>query len=88
MAFTDYYVLFDTNTDAMALDAAIRADHIPARISPTPYDAQRLAGCGVALLVTAEHIDAVRDCIARNDAKYREIVALPRQINPARDKFC
>lgn len=88
MEVIDYYVLFDTNTDAMALDAALRAAKVPARISPTPHTIQKLAGCGVALLVTEEHVGEVQDIIKQNGSRYHKIAPLPRQINPKRDHFC
>ena len=42
----------------------------------------------MSLLVKSEHIDAVRACIQENQAEYYDIVPLPCQIQPRRDKFC
>lgn len=83
---TDYYILFKNHTDAMALFQETRQRHITARISPTPRQASLC--CGVSLLVTAENIDAVKQCIAETGAAYEKIVALPRQINSHRDVYC
>lgn len=82
----DYYVLFKNHTDAMALYQAIRQRHIAVKISPTPRQASLC--CGVSLLVMAADIEAVKACIVETKAAYKEIVPLPRQIDPRRDAFC
>lgn len=49
---TDYYVLFKTHTDAMALYQAARRRGLSVKISPTPRQAS--VCCGVSLLVEAD----------------------------------
>lgn len=82
----DYYILFKNHTDAMALYQLVRQRKIQVRISPTPRQASLC--CGVSLLVTEANIGAVRQCIEDAGAAYEKIVALPRQIQPRRDRFC
>lgn len=83
----DYYVLFRSNTDAMAMDAAMRRAGVMARISPTPHDLQGRAGCGVAVLIRPDAIDAARGVIDEQQLAHFEVVRMPRQINPRRDVF-
>ncbi|WP_301860014.1 DUF3343 domain-containing protein [uncultured Megasphaera sp.] len=83
---TDYYVLFKTHTDAMALYQAARRRGLSVKISPTPRQAS--VCCGVSLLVEADTLPALRQCIADTGAAYEKIVPLPRQIDAHRDSFC
>lgn len=82
----DCYMLFDNHMDAMALHEAARAHGISARVSTTPRQAR--ACCGVALLVMADDASAVLDVARAEHLPYEDMVALPCQINPRRDKYC
>ncbi|KIR02998.1 hypothetical protein P261_01813 [Lachnospiraceae bacterium TWA4] len=84
----NYYILFDNYTQAMALQDIFRKAELPSRITPTPHSIQDRVGCGVALLIQEEDIDAVKSCIEKNHGIYAEIVEMPCQINPKRNKFC
>ena len=42
----------------------------------------------MSLLVEEEAIEAVRRCISESGVQIDRIVLLPRQIDPARDKYC
>lgn len=84
----NYYVLFDNYTQGLALQEILQGENIPARISPTPRVLQGELSCGMALLVMPEHIEAVRECIERRGAEYHDIVSLPCQIQPHRNRFC
>ena len=42
----------------------------------------------MSLLVDAADIVAVRRCIPESGAEIDRIVLLPRQIDPARDRYC
>ncbi len=57
-------------------------------IAPAPRSIQGELGCGMSLLIQPEDIERVRDCIARNEAEYYDIVPLPCQIKPGRNRFC
>lgn len=83
---SDYYVLFHNHTEGMKLYQYIRARGIAAKISPAPRVAS--ACCGMSLLVEAGAIEAVRRCISESGVQIDRIVLLPRQIDPARDKYC
>jgi len=82
----DSYVLFRNHTEGMKLYQYLRARGIAVRISPAPRAAS--ACCGMSLLVEAEAIEAVRRCIPESGVQIDRIVSLPRQIDPARDKYC
>ena len=84
----NYYVLFKTYTQGMALHELLRGNGIRSRVAPAPRSIQGELGCGMALLILEDDIDAVRRCIEENDAAYHDIVALECQINPNRHKFC
>lgn len=82
----DCYMLFDNHMDAMAMHEAARTRGISARVSTTPRQAR--ACCGVALLVMAPDAPALLDLARTDDLPYEDLVALPCQINPRRDKYC
>ncbi len=84
----NYYILFDNYTQGLALYELLRSEGLSARIAPTPRTVEGSQPCGMSLLVKAEHIAAVRACIERRRAEYRDIVEMPCQINPNRGKFC
>lgn len=66
----------------------LKGEKIPSRIAPAPRSIQGELGCGMSLLIQPENIEAVKACIEKNNAKYYDIVPLPCQINPRRNKFC
>lgn len=82
----DYYVLFHNHTEGMKLYQYARGQGIPVRISPAPRVAS--VCCGMSLLVDITDIDAVKRCISESGTEIDRIVLLPRQINPARDRYC
>ena len=84
----NYYILFANYTHSLALQALLKEEGLRARIAPAPRSIQGELSCGMSLLVQPEDIDAVRDCIRRRHAVYHDIVALPCQIQPRRDRFC
>lgn len=84
----NYYILFENYTQGMMLQELLREEQISSRISPAPRSIQGELGCGMSLLIQPEEIEQVRACIEKNQAEYYDIVALPCQINPRRNKFC
>lgn len=84
----NYYILFENYTQGLLLQDYLREEHIPSRIAPAPRSIQGKLGCGMSLLIQPEDIDAVHACILRRQAEYYDIVPLPCQIKPHRDKFC
>ena len=84
----NYYILFSTYTQGMALKEIFRKEGIPCRIAPAPRSIQGELGCGMSLLLKSEDIDAARACIAANGAEYYDIVPLACQIRPDRNRFC
>ncbi len=84
----NYYILFANYTHGLALKELLSREQLPARIAPTPRSIQGKLSCGMSLRVKAEDIDAVRECMERNRAEYYDIVAMPCQIQPRRDRYC
>lgn len=84
----NYYILFQTFTDGMALQKLLREAHIPGRIAPAPRSIQGELGCGMSILLKAADVEAARSCIEAHHATYHDIVALPCQIDPKRDRYC
>ena len=83
----NYYVLVDTYTQAMAIQDALREGGVPSRVSPVPYAIQHIAGCGVAILLEPEVVEAAKSVIDAKGLPYHSIEPLACQINPRRDKF-
>ena len=84
----NYYILFANYTHGLALKELFSREGVPARIAPTPRSIQGKLSCGMSLLVKEEEIQAARDCIRRHQAEYYDIVAMPCQIQPRRDRYC
>lgn len=84
----NYYILFENYTQGLMLQQLLREDSISSRIAPAPRSIQGKLGCGMSLLIQPEDIENVRACIERNQAEYYDIVPLPCQIRPNRNKFC
>ncbi|MBR3166599.1 MAG: DUF3343 domain-containing protein [Lachnospiraceae bacterium] len=84
----NYYILFATYTQGMAMKDLLKREGIPSRVAPAPRSIQGELGCGMSLLIEPEYIDAVRACVRSHHAEYYDIVPLPCQINPGRNRFC
>ncbi len=84
----NYYILFEEYTQGLMLQEQLREENISSRIAPAPRSIQGELGCGMSLLIQPEDIERVRTCIEKNRAEYYDIVSLPCQIKPRRDRFC
>lgn len=82
----DCYVLFDGSTDAMALLSVLKAAGVGARVSPTPRLAR--SECGTSLLVACDDRARIEGEARAAGIRVQRIVALPRQIDARRDRFC
>ena len=82
----DCYVLFGSNTAALALYEALRVRGVKARISPTPRLAR--ATCGTSLLVECEDQERILQAAREEDVPVESFVRLPSQIDPGRAHFC
>ena len=80
------YVLFGSNTAALALYEALHARGVAARISPTPRMAR--ATCGTSLLVECEDRARILQAAQEEDVPVESFVRLPSQIDPSRAHFC
>ena len=83
----NYYVLVETYTQAMAIQDALREGSVPSRVSPVPYAIQHIAGCGVAILLQPENVEAASAVINAASLPHHSIQPLACQINPRRDHF-
>lgn len=83
-----YYILFENYTQGMMLQKLLREEKIASRIAPAPRGIQGELGCGMSILLKSQDIQAAKACIEKHQAVYYDIVALPSQINPRRDKYC
>lgn len=88
MAAKSYYILFANYTHGLAMQSLLKGEGLEARIAPTPRAIQGELSCGMSLLVKEEHIDAVRECIERNQSVHHSIVEMENQIQPNRNRFC
>lgn len=82
----DCYVLFPGHTDAMQLYSLARAAGIRVRISATPRTAR--SSCGVSLLASCDDADIIEKMAREGGVPLEAIVALPRQIDSMRDRYC
>ena len=82
----DCYVLFGTNTAALALYDALRARGLQARISPTPRMAR--ATCGTSLLVDCGDRGRIEEAAQTEGIPIESFARLPRQIDPTRAHMC
>lgn len=82
----DGYVLFGSHTDALALFEAAKSEGFDARISPTPRMAR--SSCGIALLIRCEDAVPLFELASRQGIVIENLVPLPRQIDPKRDRYC
>ena len=82
----DCYILFESHTDAMQLYELSRAAGLGSRISTTPRQAK--AYCGVALLVQRDEAPAMLQLAYEQGMAFENMIALDRQIDPKRDRYC
>ncbi len=82
----DCYMLFEDHTDAMAMYEVARAEGFRPRVSTTPRQAK--ACCGVALLVSRDEAPGMLALAYGRDMAFEGMIALDRQIDPRRDKYC
>lgn len=86
MMAKNYYVLFYSHTEGMALYQYLREHDYPVRIAPAPRDATSC--CGMSLLVNFEDMEKVREAIIDSQIEIDRIVELENQIDPTRDRYC
>lgn len=82
----DGYILFGSHADALGLFDAAKKEGYPVRISPTPRAAR--ASCGVALLVPVDSAIDICSLAEQRGISIENMVALPKQINARRDRYC
>ncbi len=83
-----YYILFANYEQGLALHDLLTDSGVKNRIAPAPRSVQGELSCGMSLLIEPSEIDAVKRCIADNNAEYHSIVPLEGQIMSHRDKYC
>lgn len=83
-----WYILFQNYEQGLALHDLLDRHDIKNRIAPAPRAIQGKLSCGMSLLIEPEYLEAVRACIAQNNAEFYDIVPLEGQIKSHRDKYC
>lgn len=84
----NYYILFANYTHGLLLQELLKKDGVSARIAPTPRSIQGELSCGMSLLLKEDQIEAAKASIEKHQAEYHDIVAMPCQIKPGRNRFC
>ena len=83
-----YYILFANYEQGLALRDLLLAENIPNRIAPAPRAIQGELSCGMSLLIEPDDLEAVKECIEKNQAEYYDIVPLKGQLKSHRDRYC
>ena len=78
--------MFEDHTDAMAMYGVARGAGLRPRVSTTPRQAKSY--CGVALLVQREEAPAMLQLAYKQGMAFENMIALDRQIDPKRDRYC
>ena len=74
-----HYVLFPNHDNGMRLYRELKKMGLKATIAPTPR---------AALIVQEEDLDKIRECVREQGIEILKIVALERDINANRDRYC
>ena len=87
MAEIQHYVLFPNHENGMKLYQKLKETGIRTQISPTPRAASKC--CGISLLVKDESLlPDIRRCIEEHEIEILDIVALEKDVNRKRDRYC
>ena len=81
-----HYVLFPNHDNGMRLYRELKKRGLKATIAPTPRAASKC--CGISLIVQEEDLDKIRECVREQGIEILKIVALERDINANRDRYC
>lgn len=81
-----HYVLFPNHDNGMRLYRLLKEAGIRAVISPTPRSASKC--CGISLMIAEEDAAAVSAYAKEHQIEILKIVAIERDVNPHRDKYC
>ena len=87
MTELQHYVLFPNHENGMKLYRKLKEQGIRTQISPTPRAASKC--CGISLLVRDESLlSDIRSCIEENGIDVLDIIALEKDVNRTRDRYC
>ena len=81
-----HYVLFPNHDNGMRLYQELKKLGVKAVIAPTPRSASKC--CGISLIVQEEDLDQIQKCILEHEIEILKIVAIERDINANRDRYC
>lgn len=81
-----HYVLFPNHDNGMRLYQELKKLGLKAVIAPTPRSASKC--CGISLIVQEEDLDQIQECIRKHEIEILKIVAIERDINANRDRYC
>lgn len=81
-----YYVLFENHDNGMRLYNSLKLKSIKCTIVPTPRMASK--SCGISLLINKEDIQKIKECVHNESIDIIDIVAIEKNINSNRDRYC
>lgn len=81
-----HYVLFPNHDNGVRLYQELKKLGVKAVIAPTPRSASKC--CGISLIVQEEDLDQIQECIQEHEIEILKIVAIERDINANRDRYC
>ena len=81
-----HYVLFPNHDNGMRLYQELKKLGVKAVIAPTPRSASKC--CGISLIVQEEDLDQIQEGILEHEIEILKIVAIERDINANRDRYC
>ncbi|MGC4019022.1 MAG: DUF3343 domain-containing protein [Muricomes sp.] len=86
MCNIQHYVLFPNHDNGMRLYRELKARGIKTVIAPTPRSVSKC--CGISLMIEEKDIEVIHQCVKEHNIEILEIAAVPRDVNPHRDKYC
>lgn len=81
-----HYVIFPNHDNGMRLYQELKKRRIPVTISPTPRAVSKC--CGISLMIDEKDVAAVENCAREHNIEILKIVAIERDLNPKRDRYC
>lgn len=81
-----HYVIFPNHDNGMRLYQELKKQGISAVISPTPRTVSKC--CGISLMIEEKDMEAVEKCASDHGIEILQIVAVEKDLNPRRDRYC
>lgn len=81
-----HYVIFPNHDNGMRLYQELKKQGTLAVISPTPRTVSKC--CGISLMIEEKDVEAVEKCASDHGIEILQIVAVEKDLNPRRDRYC